>query len=162
MPENVYECPFSHRECRNCPIYRGRHSYIVPKDGDETPQPRIVRKPDDWQARFKEVLQNKDDEVPKPEKALHIRPRRKNADGDGKKRKEYRISLRVLDRETGETRACTVSEASKWDWDNRQKVRSIGPWHVYSFERLLAILAEKAEAGCEEVELTEAPFYMGS
>ena len=37
MPENVYKCPFSHMECRNCPIYRGRHSYIVPKIGDDAP-----------------------------------------------------------------------------------------------------------------------------
>jgi hypothetical protein len=148
-------------ECRNCPIYRGRHSYIVPKDGDETPQPRIVKKPDDWQARFREVVQNREEDLPQAERALQSKPQETTTDGGGKKRKKYRIRLTVLDRETGERRACTGSEASKWDWGDRQKVRSIGPWHIYSFERLLAILADKAESGCGEVELTEAPFYMG-
>ena len=79
----------------------------------------------------------------------------------GKERKQYRITLVVLDRETGEKRVCPLSEARTWDWDNREKVRSVGPWHIHSFEKLLAILAQKAESGCEEVELTEAPFYMG-
>ena len=162
MPENVYKCPFSHMECRNCPIYRGRHSYIVPKVGDDTPQARVVKKPEtDWQARFKEIVQNKEEDMPRVEKALRSKRQKTNSDGDGKKRKEYRISLTVLDRETGERRACTVSEAGMWDWDNREKVRSIGPWHIYSFERLLAVLAQKAEDGCEEVELVEAPFYIG-
>ncbi len=82
-------------------------------------------------------------------------------DGGEKERKKYKIGLTVLDRETGERRACTIAEAGTWDWENRQKVRSIGPWHIYSFARLLSVLADKAEAGCEEVELVEAPFYMG-
>ncbi len=81
-------------------------------------------------------------------------------DGE-RERKKYRMSLTVLDKETGVRRACTIAEASAWDWENRQKVRSIGPWHIYSFQRLLSVLAQKAEAGCEEVELVEAPFYMG-
>ena len=150
-------------ECRNCPIYRGRHSYVVAKDGDETPQARIVKKPEmDWQQRFKAVLQNKENDVPDPEEAYRLRPRKTRKEGNGRETQKYKISLTVLDRETGERRVCTVSEASTWDWDNRQKVRSIGPWHIYSFERLLAVLAQKAEAGCEEVELTEAPFYMGA
>jgi beta-xylosidase len=61
MPDNVNVCPFSKIGCRNCPIYRGRHNYIVPRDGDEVPEARIVKKDDvDWQERFKEVLQNKE------------------------------------------------------------------------------------------------------
>ena len=82
-------------------------------------------------------------------------------DGDGNERKKYRIGLTVLDRETGQSRACTLAEARTWDWENRQKVRTIGPWHIYSFQRLLSILAHKAEDGCEEVELIETPFYKG-
>jgi len=30
MPENVHKCLFSHVECRNCPIYRGRHRLRMP------------------------------------------------------------------------------------------------------------------------------------
>ncbi|MGD0232330.1 MAG: hypothetical protein ABSC19_18575 [Syntrophorhabdales bacterium] len=162
MPENVNKCPFSQSGCRNCPIYRGRHNYIMPKDGDGVPQPRVLKKAEiDWQERFKEVLQNREDDVPDAEEALRLEPQETNIDGGEKESKKYRIGLTVLDRETGERRVCTISEASTWDWENREKVRSIGPWHIYSFERLLQVLAHKAQAGCEEVELIEAPFYMG-
>lgn len=121
-----------------------------------------MKKPeDDWQARFKEVVQNSDESAAHTAKASRSKRQKTNGDGDRRKRKECRISLTVLDRETGERKACTISEAKTWDWDNREKVRSIGPWHIYTFERLLAILAQKAEAGCEEVELVETPFYVG-
>jgi hypothetical protein len=60
MPENVYKCPFSNQECRTCPIYRGRHAYVVPRDGEEVPEARILKKPEeDWQAKFKEVVPSK-------------------------------------------------------------------------------------------------------
>lgn len=63
MPENVYKCPFSLKECRTCAIYRGRHAYVVPQDGEEVPEPRILKRvEDDWQERFKEVVPSKMDE----------------------------------------------------------------------------------------------------
>lgn len=56
MPENVYKCPFSQKECRTCAIYRGRHAYVEHKDGDEVPEHRILKKVEDnWQERFKEI-----------------------------------------------------------------------------------------------------------
>lgn len=79
----------------------------------------------------------------------------------GKERKKYRISLTVFYKETGESRPCTLAEAKEWDWENREKVRSIGPWHIHSYQRLLAILAHEAEQGHEEIEIVEAPFFMG-
>jgi hypothetical protein len=161
MPKTVKKCPFSKKGCRNCPTYRGRHNCIMPKDGDEMPQARILKQVEiDWEERFKEILQNRGNGLD-DEKDLRLKPRETDMNGDGNERKKYSISLTVLDRETGERRVCTIPEASTWDWENRQKVRSIGPWHIYSFERLLVVLANKAEAGCEEVELVEAPFYMG-
>jgi len=61
MPDNVNICPFSKNGCRNCPIYRGRHSYIVPKDCDEMPEARVMKRVEvDWQERFKEVLQKEE------------------------------------------------------------------------------------------------------
>jgi hypothetical protein len=60
MPENVYKCPFSLKECRTCPIYRGRHAYVVSKDGDVVPETRIVKQVEDnWQEKFKEVVPSK-------------------------------------------------------------------------------------------------------
>ena len=63
MPENVYKCPFSQKECRTCPIYRGRHAYVAAKDGDEVPQPKILKTVEvDWQEKFKEVVPSKMEE----------------------------------------------------------------------------------------------------
>jgi hypothetical protein len=85
-----------------------------------------------------------------------------NDSNSGEKgKKKYDISLIVLDKETGERRVCSLIEARDWDWENRQKVRTIGPWHIYNFQRLLSVLAQKAEDGLKEVELVEAPFYKG-
>jgi hypothetical protein len=65
MPENVYKCPFSHQECRTCPVFRGRHAYVVPKEGEEVPEPKILKKVEvDWQAQFREVVPSKVEEAP--------------------------------------------------------------------------------------------------
>lgn len=82
-------------------------------------------------------------------------------EGNQEERKKLRISLTLVDMETGERRPCTLAEAKEWDWENRDKVRTIGPWHIYSFARLLSVLKEKAEAGIEEIEIVEAPFLLG-
>lgn len=159
MPENVYKCPFSHHECRSCPIYRGKHSYVVSKKGEEPPNSRILKDTaSDWQKSFKETLGRPEDTGLDTRRTLLLDPQGTVLDQHGR---EIRIVLKVLDKETGDTRNCTITEASTWDWENRQKVRSIGVWHIHSFEKLLVALAHKAEAGCEEVELIEAPFYMG-
>jgi hypothetical protein len=76
-------------------------------------------------------------------------------------RRKYSMRLIVKDAETGVRRECSLAEAKEWDWANREKVRSIGAWHIYDFKRLLAILARKADEGLDEVELVEAPFFMG-
>lgn len=163
MPENVNKCPFSKAGCRNCPIYRGRHNYIVPQDGEETPDHKVLKRPEyDWQASFKEVLKSKEEDV-----SIEVfetrtpRPQRKKESGDEKKDGRYEIALTVLYKETGEKKRVTLDEVSAWDWENKQKVRSIGPWHIYSFQRLLEVLARKAEEGESEFEIVEAPFYMG-
>jgi hypothetical protein len=60
MPATVTKCPFSKIECRECPLYRGRHGYIVAKEGEETPAGRVLKKDDgDWQEKFKEALGRK-------------------------------------------------------------------------------------------------------
>ena len=57
MPATVTKCPFSKIGCRECPLYRGRHGYIVAKEGDEAPAGRVVKQDDgDWQAKFREAL----------------------------------------------------------------------------------------------------------
>ncbi len=59
MPENVHMCPFSGSECKSCLLYRGRHNYIMCKDGEQIPRARILNRIDvEWQERFKEVIEN--------------------------------------------------------------------------------------------------------
>ncbi|MGD0229466.1 MAG: hypothetical protein ABSC19_03790 [Syntrophorhabdales bacterium] len=62
MPGTVDKCPFSKIECRDCPIFRGRHNYIVSKEGEETPSGRVLRQEKDdkdWLEKFKEALHQK-------------------------------------------------------------------------------------------------------
>ena len=101
--------------------------------------------------------EQKEEDMPRVEKALRSKRQKTNSDGDGKKRKGYRISLTVLDRETGERRACTVSEAGMWDWITGRR-SAHRPVAIATASRGSSRPSPKAEDGCEEVELVEAPF----
>ncbi len=71
----------------------------------------------------------------------------------------YKIRLRVLDRETGESRIATLDEAKTWDWSNPEIWRMIGGWQITSFQQLLNILYLKMQKGIKEVEMLEAPRF---
>ena len=75
-------------------------------------------------------------------------------------KKTYKIRLRVMSRETEETRYCRLSEAKTWDWDNQEIWRMIGGWQITSYQKLLSMLVQKAQKGQEEVELLESPRFM--
>src|SRR5208283_5799249 len=52
MTQNVHICPISKSSCRNCALYRGRHSYVTCRDGDQAPQGRILKRVEvDWEER---------------------------------------------------------------------------------------------------------------
>jgi hypothetical protein len=67
------------------------------------------------------------------------------------------MKLRVLDRETGESRYCTLDEARTWDWGNQDIWRLVGGWQITSFKMLLSMMYLKAQKGFQEVELLESP-----
>jgi hypothetical protein len=69
------------------------------------------------------------------------------------------IKLKVTDRETGESRYCTVAETKTWDWANPEYWRIVSGWQITSYTGLLKILYLKAEKGIDEVELLEAPRF---
>lgn len=49
---NIYpKCPISKTGCIECPIYRGRHCFVVPSNGHARAFP--VRKEDGWQEGLK-------------------------------------------------------------------------------------------------------------
>lgn len=59
MPKNITQCPFSHLGCKNCPVYRGRHNYIVTEEGESKPRSRVLRNVQaEWEERFEEVILN--------------------------------------------------------------------------------------------------------
>jgi hypothetical protein len=70
------------------------------------------------------------------------------------------IKLRVLDKETGESRICSLDEAQTWDWANPEIWRIISGWQITNFRQLLIMLKEKQEKGLEEAVLEEAPRFM--
>lgn len=70
-----------------------------------------------------------------------------------------KIRLKVIDRETGGSRYCTVAETKNWDWNNPEYWRIVNGWQITSYTGLLKMLYLKAEKGLDEVELLEAPRF---
>ncbi len=75
-------------------------------------------------------------------------------------RRIRQIKLTVLDRETGQTRSCTLDEARTWDWKNPEVWRIVNGWQITSFQGLLNMLNAKAEKGYTEIEILESPRFM--
>lgn len=73
--------------------------------------------------------------------------------------KVLKIRLKVIDRETGESRYCSVMETKTWDWANPEYWRIVNGWQITSFKGLLNLLHLKAQKGCEEIEVLEAPRF---
>ena len=71
--------------------------------------------------------------------------------------KIFKMKVRLVDRETGESRYCTLDEAKTWDWGNQDTWRIISGWQITSFNGLLNMMHMKAQKGLEEVEILESP-----
>jgi hypothetical protein len=70
-----------------------------------------------------------------------------------------KMKLKLTDRETGDSRYCTLAEAKKWDWANPEVWRILNGWQITSFQRLLNMLYLKAQKGYDEIEILEAPRF---
>ncbi len=70
-----------------------------------------------------------------------------------------KMKLKLLDRETGEHRYCTLAEAKAWDWSNPETWRIVNGWQITNFKRLLNMLYLKAQKGHDEIEILEAPRF---
>jgi len=149
-------CPFSNKACRECPIYRGRHRYRSfshqcqgSTDKATGWAKSAVTPPSiEFQALRKSV-----------ERYL-VLPTFPDTGKHSEKRGNPKIKLKVIDVENRTTRTCDFDESKEWIWDNPEIMRVIGGWQVTSTEMLLEIMCSKAEKGCEEVELYEAPRFM--
>jgi hypothetical protein len=70
-----------------------------------------------------------------------------------------KMTLTLIDRETGESRPFTLAEAKTWDWKDPETWRMIGDWQITSYESLVHVLGLKMESGRKEVELMVAPRF---
>ena len=69
----------------------------------------------------------------------------------------FKMKVKVVYRETGESRYCTLDEAKTWDWGNQETWRIVSGWQITSFKGLLSMMHMKAQKGLEEVEILESP-----
>ena len=148
MQKPTMACPFSNKACTECAVYRGRHRYLnFPK------QQRNLT--DEHQEHTRSVSPSLSVEF----EALResVEPR---AGKQTKGQCELKIRLKVVDAERNQTRVYSLQEVEKWSWGDPQLCRLVDGRQVTSFDSLLAILGQKAEAGWEEVELYEVPRFM--
>jgi hypothetical protein len=73
---------------------------------------------------------------------------------------EVNIKLKVVDRETWQSRIVDLDEARTWDWRNPEVWRMIGGWQITSYNQLIFMLRQKEQKGCKEIEMLEAPRFM--
>jgi hypothetical protein len=141
-------CPFDHKLCDECAVYRGRHYYLslckhyrgyIDGPGKNTNSGALDQAVDikafdrligPWAGRRDEV-----ETIPE-------------------------VSLRVINMETGETTICKPEETRNWDWGNTEILRIIDGFHVTSWDKLLEILHYKAGKGSQEVTVYEGPRFM--
>jgi hypothetical protein len=152
MNDKDFVCPFDHKPCHECVLYRGRHYYI---DGCRDNQDHVLESRDKRksaahrqlpgiQAYFR-ALENQvepwADVEPLPETDLQIR-------------------LRVINVETGENRVYPLVEVKQWDWGDPETVRQIDGIQIDSWAKLVKVLSYKTESGHQEVKIYEAPRFM--
>jgi len=141
-------CPFSHRLCSECALYRGRHYYLgfckqyrgYIGESKENAKSGVLQHSVDSRA-----LEN----WAEPWAGAGLRPEA-----------ELEVKLKVIDMETGETRVCEFNEAKTWDWSNPEMMRVIGGLQITSWDKLVELLSFKAGKGYQEVEIYEAPRFM--
>jgi hypothetical protein len=71
--------------------------------------------------------------------------------------KIFKMKVKIVYRETGESRYCSLDEAKTWDWGNQDTWRIISGWQITSFKGLISMMHLKAQKGLQEVEVLESP-----
>ena len=140
-------CPFSHKLCKDCALYRGRHYYLCfckeyrgyIGESKENTKSGVLHSVD-FQALGNWV---------EPWAGAGCRPEA-----------ELEVKLKVIDMESGETRICQLEETKTWDWSNPDIMRVVGGLQITSWDKLVELLRYKAEKGYQEVEVYEAPRFM--
>jgi hypothetical protein len=152
MTKGDYVCPFDHRSCHECVLYRGRHYYIDNcregrgnnHDRSDYRTPAGLHHSADLQSYFQTLESQVEpwtDVEPLPES-------------------ELKISLRLINVESGESSECSLEEVKQWDWNDSDTVRQIDGIQIDSWEKLVKVLSYKVATGHREVKIYEAPRFM--
>jgi hypothetical protein len=148
MAKIAMACPFSNQLCTECAVYRGRHHYLS-----------LSRQKEGASDQEKGHAQSRG--LPFSVEFQTLRNSSKTVDGRYSKTKmEPKIRLKVIDMESNAARIWELSELERWDWSNPRIWRIIDGRQVTNLDSLIEILCYKAEHGCEEAELYEAPRFM--
>jgi len=141
-------CPFSHRLCSECALYRGRHYYLgfckqyrgYIGESKENTKSGTIHHSVDFQALWKLV---------EPWADAGLQPETKP-----------KIKLKVVDMESEATTVCELDEAKTWDWSNPEMMRIIAGLQITSWDKLVELVSFKAKKGYQEVEVYEAPRFL--
>jgi len=148
MTKTAMACPFSNKTCMECGLYRGRHHNLS------------------FSKEYRGFTDLEEEHANSGVSPLSVefQALRKSAEpwagGDRPTKKEPRIRVKVFDMEGETTRICDLDAVKKWDWSDPAIWRLIDGRHVTNLDGLIEVLCYKAEMGCEEVELYEAPRFM--
>jgi hypothetical protein len=139
-------CPFSKTACTECSLYRAKHHHLSLSMQDRS----ILRRSGGAKSHRLAI-------------SAEFEALNRSVERSDRKRgrtTEPKIRVKVIDMETKATRICEVKELKGWDWSDPSLWRLIDGWQVRDLNRLMEILNSKAEMGCEEVEVCEAPRFM--
>ena len=139
-------CPFSHRLCDECPLYRGRHYYLC-----------FCKK---YRGYIGEPEGNTKSGTTHQSVDFEILARLVEPWASQRQEAEPKVKLKVIDMESGKIRVCELDEARTWEWGNPEIMRMIGGVQITSWDKLVKLVSFKAKKGYQEVEVYEAPRFI--
>ena len=140
MKKNQRLCPISHRDCKQCVLFRGKHLYLnVCKAAPGTPDKKIKALSSGKPVVYKSAKKVTKKTVAEP---LPV------------------ITLKVIDAETEASSFCDLKEAEKWDWNDSTLTRVSEDINVDNWEQLVEIARFKAKNNYRELVVREIPRFM--
>ena len=143
-------CPIMRRPCKDCSLYRGRHSslpfcrYYRSHTNDSA---KPIEKPLDAES-FNELISMAEPWKNRPTLSGSSMSSANGAD------------IKVIDMESGETRYCRLEELKTWNWKDPEQMRLIDGRQVTSWEQLAEMVSYMKEEGRDEIELYDGPRFM--
>jgi hypothetical protein len=137
-------CPISHRDCRQCVLFRGKHLYLnVCRAAPGAPDKKI------------KALSAGKPVIYKTAKGV-AGPKVKKSQAEPLPN----IAIKVVDAQTETSAFHDLKEAEKWDWNDSTLTRVSEDKNVDDWDELVEIARSKAESGYRELVVREIPRFM--